>query len=223
MPVDLEKTYTKLLRRALNVRANTPAITLFIESGCLPLKALVHARQLKFFTRYRDRAMSADTPRTRLFDRLVSEPMVYMQHYLDLCNKYNSLEEIYREASEELKEKVKTLADNGHYKYKIYSEYNPGLDTSPFLNNLHPLSGDIIRFRLGSHVLPIETGRWSRTPRANRLCTTCLTLGDEQHALFHCCLVDRGQLDLPDTLGGIWACEDVFALFERMKNAELLD
>ena len=162
IPTDLEKTYNKLLRRTLNVRTNTPALTLYIEAGFVPIKALIYARQLKFFTRYRDRALSMDTPRTRLFAKLLENPTSYLQHYIDLCSKYENPKEIYQSMSEEVKEKLRGLAGkNEHYKYKIYLEMNPELQTSPFLNSLHPLCNDIIRFRLGSHVLPIETGRWS--------------------------------------------------------------
>ena len=37
IPNDLEKTYDKLLRRTLNVRTNTPALTSYVESGFLPV------------------------------------------------------------------------------------------------------------------------------------------------------------------------------------------
>ena len=98
-----------------------------------------------------------NTPRSRLFARSLEEPTGYLQHYLDLCDNYDSVDEIYKKMSEE----VRSYAghENEHYKYKIYLELNPNLETSPFLYSLHPLSGDVIRFRLGSHVLPIETGR----------------------------------------------------------------
>ena len=62
--------------------------------------------------------MSPDTPRTRVFARLINEPRVYVKQYLDRCEKYNSVEEIYSEVSERVEEKVKTLAENEHYKYK---------------------------------------------------------------------------------------------------------
>ena len=67
---DLEKDYTKLLRRTLNVRNNTPALTLYIEPGFLPVNALIQARQFKFFKRYRSRALANNTPRCVLFAKL---------------------------------------------------------------------------------------------------------------------------------------------------------
>ena len=223
IPPDLEKTYNKLLRRSLNVRNNTPSLTLYIEAGFLPIKALILARQFKFFKRYRERALGSDTRRAVLFAKLINEPTGYLQHYLDLHEKYENAEQIYKEASEEIRAKLVTLADNGQYKFQIYKEMNPTLQRSPFINNLHGLSGDIIRFRLGSHVLPIETGRWSRTERSERLCRSCNVLGDEKHALFTCSAIERDSLHLPNAIGDIWEVEDVFELFKKLKEANFLE
>ena len=223
IPTDLEKTYNKLLRRTLNVRQNTPVLTLYVESGFLPITALIHARQLKFFRRFSDRITSMNTPRAQLYARLMSEPTSYLQHYIDLDGKYDSPEDIYKRASEDVRVKLKRCVDNNQYKYKIYKDINPELQTSPFLVSVHRRSEDIIRFRLGSHHLPIETGRWSRVPRNERLCNSCHVLGDEKHALFDCSAVDRSSLMIPNSIGEIWNSENVFELFDRLKDAKLLD
>ena len=41
------------------------------------------------------------------------------------------------------------------------------------------------KFRLSSHTLKVETGRWSRTPREERLCE-CGKIQDENHIVFFC-------------------------------------
>ena len=48
---------------------------------------------------------------------------------------------------------------------------------------------------MSSHKLNIETGRWNRTPREQRLCNKCNELEDEFHFLFECKLYDsvRGK------------------------------
>ena len=116
-----------------------------------------------------------------------------------------------------------TFAGNGQYRFQIYKEMNPTLQRSPFISNLHGLSGDIIRFRLGSHVLPIEIGRWSRTERSERLCRSCNVLGEEKHALFTCSAIERDSLHLPNAIGDIWEVEDVFELFKKLKEANFLE
>ena len=109
----------------------------------------------------------------------------------------------------------------GRYRFQIYHELNPELQQSPFITNLHPVSGDIIKFRVGSHNLPIETGRWSRKLRADRLCTECMVLGDEKHALYSCGSIDRRDLALPISLRDLWKSEHVFTLFKRLRDAKI--
>ena len=45
------------------------------------------------------------------------------------------------------------------------------------------------QMRVSSHKLRIETGRWARIERENRLCP-CGEVQDEQHVLLHCPLTD---------------------------------
>ena len=79
------------------------------------------------------------------------------------------------------------------------------------------------KFKVGSHSLKIETGRWSRTPRAQRLCGSCNEFGDEFHALYHCSKVYREDLvDLPPRLAELWDYEGVNTLFQRMCDAEMV-
>ena len=108
------------------------------------------------------------------------------------------------------------------YRYEIYLEMNPDLQPSPLLNCLHPLTNDITRFRLGSHFLPIEKGRWTRTPRELRMCNACNKLGDEKHVLFECFLIRRDDIILENDLSRIWKQRDVFNLFGRIKATEYM-
>ena len=222
IPKDLEKTYNKLLRRTLDVRSNTPSLLLYIESGFLPIKALITARQLKFFNRYKEQ-LTGNTPRVEMFQRLLGEPTKYLQHYIDISEKYQTVADVYRESMDEVKNQVRDLAAGGHYKYKIYTEINPNLDKSPFLTNLHPLSRDVIRFRLGSHILPIETGRWSRKPRNDRLCERCGVVGDEKHALFDCSKIDRKDFSMPAEISEIWKMDELFDLMGLLKDVGCLE
>ena len=60
----------------------------------------------------------------------------------------------------------------------------------------------ILRFRMGSHLLPIEQGRHLRLPRHRRVCRLCHTgntggLGDERHMLLECsCRSQRRVLSI---------------------------
>ena len=58
------------------------------------------------------------------------------------------------------------------------------------------------RFRLSSHRLRVETGRWSRTPREDRLCMCGSNIQDEQHVIQFCPLVQdiRAKHNAPNIL-----------------------
>ena len=158
-----------------------------------------------------------------MFQRLLGEPTKYLQHYINISEKYPTVADVYRESMEEVKNQIRELAAKDRYKYKIYTEINPNLEKSPFITNPHPLSRDVIRFRLGSHILPIETGRWSRKPRQDRLCDRCGVVGDEKHALFNCCKIDRSDFAMPEEIGEIWKMDELFDLMGLLKDAGCLE
>ena len=67
----------------------------------------------------------------------------------------------------------------------------------------------ILRFRMGSHLLPIEQGRHLRLPRHRRVCRLCHTgaLGDERHMPLECpALADLSASPLVAECSGVMAC-----------------
>ena len=99
----------------------------------------------------------------------------------------------------DLVNEIKNLAQNeNNYKYNLYMKFNPTLipldikDTKIFTQKF-------VRLRLSSHSFPIETGRWSRKKREERLCGKCNVIGDEAHYIYHCIDINRDKLtDIPD-------------------------
>ena len=223
IPDGLETTYMNMLKCALGVRLNTPNLLVYVESGFLPLKALIYGRQLMFYRRFLS-TVKDEGKRRKILDELTKDESAtsYLNHYLDLDARYESKENIYTEESDKIKENIRLNAENNQYKYKIYKEFNPHLSTSPYLHSLHPICADIIKFRLGSHRLPIETGRWHNVKREERKCETCQVLGDEKHALYDCQLVRRDDLQLSLNFDEIWNEKDIIELFRRLKKAELI-
>ena len=49
---------------------------------------------------------------------------------------------------------------------------------------------ELSRFRLSSHGLLVEKGRWSRVPRDERLCV-CGVVQDERHVIEECMLTEH--------------------------------
>ena len=74
-------------------------------------------------------------------------------------------------------------------KCTLYRCYKVKFELEKYLLKLSPYFRKIIcKFRTSNHKLPIETGRYSNTPRAERYCTMCNLdkMGDEFHFLLEC-------------------------------------
>ena len=92
----------------------------------------------------------------------------------------------------------------------------------------------ILRFRMGSHHLPVEEGRHFNLPRASRVCNLCNTdaLGDERHMLVECPALAALRLQFSSLLlpcSGVmrrllWAkdqhevCRYIIACLDRMSS-----
>ena len=113
---------------------------------------------------------------------------------IELIEKYepqNILNDIKEHFQNQLLAEVKEIAvapDN--YKYHIYRQFNPELKALSTTTHRN-----LSRLRLSSHNMPIETGRWSRVLRENRICQTCKVIGDESHYIYDCVEIDRTNLD----------------------------
>ena len=221
-PKEIEKVYINMIKAALNVRPSTPNALVIIESGLKPLKAIIYARQLNFYKRFKN-SLSEDGVRHQMMDIMTTNPTQYIRHYIDLENQYQESTEIYKKFDEELKSSIRKKVDDGCYKFQIYLKINPQLERSPYLHeNSAPITNDIIRFRLGSHYLPIEIGRWSRTPRTDRKCIYCDELGDEAHYIYKCTLISRDGMILPVNFQFGWNDAHVLGLFRKLKGTDLL-
>ena len=195
---------------------------MLIETVLLPLKGIITCRQFGFFKQFGE-SLHPGSSRSKVFELLkADENLRYIQHYVDISQKYTSKKEIYNEYMSQVKQQINSLADQGNYKFMIYRRMNPSLERSPFLHLPHPLSESIIKFRLGSHKLPIETGRWKGLERSDRVCPECMVLGDEEHFLFSCVQVRRDDLHLPLEFENLWKHAGVFELFSRLKDVDVL-
>ena len=221
IPKDLESTYLKLLKSCLNIKLSTPNDITFIETGFLPIQAVILTRQFKFYSRFK-KSMRSNSRREKMFNFLLQNQTGFLQHYEQLMVKYSSVDDIVREFRTKTKERVHEQVRKNRTKFSTYLQMNPTLSPSPFLDVIHPVAGDIIKFRVGSHYLPIETGRWARLDRDDRLCSTCGVVGDECHTVFDCSLIERSDLVLGGNLDKIWNQPDIIKLFKRLKEIKLI-
>ena len=221
LPNKLETIYNKLIRTALQVRTSTPALILYIESGLLPIRALMEARQYNYFRRFQG-SLKLFSVRKLVFNGLLEDPSIYLKHYITLSETYANQHEIYKHHLNDVKTRIRDNAAKGRTKFALYLAMNPELVPSPFVRCMHPLTRDIIRFRVGSHNLPVETGRWSRKDREDRVCEVCGVVGDEVHYLYNCTQVQRDDLNVLGDIRSIWEQPDIFKLIGRIKSLDIL-
>ena len=96
----------------------------------------------------------------------------------------------------QIKQKIETQPISAT-KFRTYCELNPTLETHPLYTKSAPIIPDYLRinftrYRISSHRLRVEVGRWSRTPKAKeeRVCSCGTGIQNEFH-IFQCPLVDE--------------------------------
>ena len=195
VPKDLETIYHTLIKVCLNVRKNVPNLLALTESGMPTLQSMIYSRQIGFVKRFASK-LEPNSPRQALYLHLQNGRNKFLEHYNTLLESYDSAKDVRKKEAEALITKVNNLArKDGNSKFKLYLEFNPKL-TSCDLTKSH--SYLFSRLRLSSHLMPIETGRWSRTPREERLCMRCNVIGDEKHFIYDCPTVSKQDLiDIP--------------------------
>ena len=176
----------KAVKALLGVRITTPNALCLIEAGLKPLTAIVQSRQKKFIDRMREkRSEMGDDPLMHAL-KTAREHHKPMQKYIEKIVNGNDFvaDEVAR-----IKQAINT-ADTSATKFHTYRSLNPTLDVHSLYSKTAPTIPDYLRinftrYRLSSHQLRVEVGRWSRTPADQRTCTCGLGVQNEQH-IFEC-------------------------------------
>ena len=177
---DVEKMYVSAVKSVLGVRETTRKDTTLIEAGMPSLQHLIAKRTSTFIKKELNSDRVQDTPLIKIYklceakrakgfiflNKIVNPSM---QHKFSLVDKFKtqntSKAKTYRTINPEL---------------SVHSAYT----SREYIDERERLS--FTRFRLSSHHLKIETGRWARINVENRLCDCGKGIQDEPHVLFHC-------------------------------------
>ena len=193
----VETIYMKAVKALLGVRITTPNALCLIEGGLRPLCAIVKSRQNKFIKKMlASRSDLSDDPFMHVFGitRDMNKPM---WRYIE---SVNNTDDVVADAIENIKNNIENQPPTAT-KFATYKTLNPDLSTHKLYTKSAPSIPDYLRitftrFRLSSHRLRVEVGRWSRTPRDERICPCGTGVQDEVH-LFQCPRV-RDVLNTPD-------------------------
>ena len=180
--------YMSTIKQLLGVRSQTSNDLTLMELELPSLSALVKKRQRNFFCKYTNRSDYNMTPMKRALDIAIACRSPMSKYFTrNILTEENSTDPIH----EDINQRRITIQTSGHTRMSTYICMNPNLTISNVYTS-SPAVPEYMRiiyskFRLSSHRLMVETGRWSRIPRENRLCDCGLgQVQDEQHVLCDC-------------------------------------
>ena len=176
---EAERCYRAGLTTAMNVRQNLNNEIVHIETGRWPLRVLIKRQQLNFWLQMKE-YMSAhpESALRKVHDMALESNSPYIKYYQKLEADFGDPkvcdETLRKQITESFKQKLEyphTLDSDS--KLGTYYEINPSLSSCvPVPQTTLEFEREMVtRFRTGSHSLAIETGRYSNTPRENRLCS----------------------------------------------------
>ena len=215
--------YNKMIRCLLGVRVNTSTKLCLIESGKQPAKHVINKRMRSFLSKkLQNRDM--DEPFQIAFEickAANSKGFKFLQKVLDGRNSVDSLEKTEIEVRNKL----------NATKFQTYcTELNPNLEVHEVYRKSDYVPDYLrvyfTRLRLMSHNLKIETGRWSRLQREDRVCQCDrVNVQDEKHVLLDCPMTaqirQRYQILPFESINSLLKCNNIFVLCKFIK--EILD
>ena len=214
VPKQLESTYYSLIKCCLGVRSSAPNKLVLIESGMPSLESMIRSRQFAFFTRFIGN-LKENSGRKIVFDAIQDSGCDYLDHYVNLLTTYHTKDDIKQHYRDKLVSEVNDSAQHpDKYKFQVYKRFNPDLTAL----DLHSTHFKLPRLRLSSHCMPVETGRWRRLTREERVCTACNTLGDEEHYIYTCPEIDRTNLDDIPEFHELHNYDKLHLLMERLES-----
>ena len=172
------KIERQALRRCLQVKSGTTNELIYLELNRPDIISTIKDRQFSF----REKITSLDPSEAfvrNIWDMCDSEGDSMKKYYLELKddNRICNIEE----KKQSVLNPEKTMCTR--YVRMINNGYSETLYNSMLDDSKRKM---ITRWRLSSHKLKVETGRYGKTTENQRNCLLCDTLEDEYHSLFIC-------------------------------------
>ena len=188
---DAETAYHASLKNMLGVRMTTCNDLVCVEAGEAGAKGFIQQRQYNFLAKLKARNSYHGS---------------YIEWVIEKAKECRSpgglalqvIESFDQDPfSSELEKKKTSISTSNSSRRMAYLALNPGLTVSPVycvsVRETERLS--FSRMRLSSHRLAFETGRWSRTPAEERLCS-CGCVQNDAHILLRCKLTEQSRQGL---------------------------
>ena len=192
-----ERVYASTLKEMLAVRLQTPTDVCLLELGVPPLKPLIASRQIKFLRYLQASAHFENSPAQFALNLSRRSPMGRHISTLLSTTSRNVVADAMRALESNVQDNI------GSTKRQTYLLMNPSLCAnrvySRDLQVREHLRKAFTRLRLSAHSLKIETGRWSRLPREERLCSCQAgSVQTESHVVCDCSLTQHIRNNYPE-------------------------
>lgn len=184
-----EQLYQHTLKDLVGVRYQIPTDLVYVETGIPPLTALVSHRQRKFLEKLQASSHFEGSPVQKAIELARAHACPMGRHIQSLLASPSPSSPAA--ALSDVKARLRCATNS---RAVTYITINPTLEVQTVYRTGHsshtfePHRIAFSRFRLGSHRLRVETGRWSHTPRDLRLCTCGPYVQDEDHVIRQCAL-----------------------------------
>ena len=208
---ELNKVSLSFLRQILGVHKKTTNIALESETGKYPICLKIYSRIIKYWVRLHStenemlkEALKCNIQLNKDNKTSWTKIIEYLTQIMNINMTPNKDEKINNNIIKLFKQNIETnykewwssqAIPTGHNKLDFYYKFKKTFKYEKYLDNVpRNLRMYITRLRTSSHNLPIETLRYKkdkkgqRIARENRSCNICNTeeLGDEEHYIFTC-------------------------------------
>jgi hypothetical protein len=224
----MNSLYLGAIKMLLGVRSTTTNDACLIEAGFPPLQSLIKEKQSRFFRKMlQQRSDMEDDPFMFVYELTCTGNRRMSRYIADVMNTSNHADV----GTVKLKE---SISASQRSKLVTYNLINNDLKCHDVYSSLRPMNRPLIpeiyriafsRFRLSSHRLRIESGRWARLARHERLCR-CGLVQDEEHVLCNCPFTQSlrdaygKHVVFPDILSNTKECADFKFLCDVLKVFE---
>jgi len=199
----VERLHLIILKWTLGVHRRTSNLAVWGDSGRYPLA--IEALKLSVDYFYRLEALPPDSLTHLAFLDQRSLNLTWFQSMKMITSAYNadSASDTTRCKIDLLFRKMWLLGINSSPKLSFYSSLKSTFIRETYLDTSNKKAREALaRLRSSAHHLEIERGRYSATPRPDRLCKGCLAIGireveDELHMLKRCTMFGRLRSELP--------------------------
>ena len=183
---NLETIYRRMLKSILGIGMTVCNEIVYIELGMISVKTRVKIKQWRFWKGVME--MDEVNPIMYVIREARRLKMKEVRYYDNLIAQYENVEEIVQEFFEEIRDDIRTKAENGRTKYATYLMINPSLTKPTIYENLklHKHVSMVGKLRSSSHNLHVEMGRRSGKVRERRVCVCENGVEDEEHFLKRC-------------------------------------